>query len=70
MKETSGCFKTEISSEFAIALLLVQLEARAILTLLGFIDFQRAPAYFVAVEFLDRRRAFFLGLHFDKAEAA
>ncbi len=33
----------------------------AIFARLGFVDLQRAPAYFLAVEFLDRRSAFFLG---------
>src|SRR5258708_281435 len=44
--------------------------AVAILAGLGFVDFQRAPAHFLAVEFLDGRRAFFLGRHLDKAKAA
>src|SRR5260370_19427717 len=44
--------------------------AVAILAGLGFVDFQRALAHFLAIEFLNGRRAFFLGRHLDKAKAA
>ncbi len=44
--------------------------AVAIFAGLGFVDFQRAPAHFLAIEFLDGRYAFFLGRHLDEAKAA
>ncbi len=43
---------------------------RAIFARLGLIDLKRASAELGAVEFLNCRRAFFFGLHFDKPEAA
>ena len=70
MKKTPGFSKPEISSDFAITVLLIQLEASAIFTLLGGIDPQRATAYLMAVELLDSVRAFFTRRHFDEAEAA
>jgi hypothetical protein len=70
LKKTSGVSKPEISSDFAIAALLIQLKAGAIFARLSGIDPQGAAAYFLAVELLDSCRAFFARRHFDEAEAA
>jgi hypothetical protein len=70
LKKTSGVSKPEISSDFAIAALLIQLKAGAIFARLSCIDPQGAAAYFLAVELLDSRHAFFARRHFDEAEAA
>src|SRR3954462_1711116 len=43
--------------------------ATAILARLGFVDFQRAAADFLAIQLLDGGSGFFLGCHFNEGEA-